>query len=91
MLRFVVLADWDHGRMMDHGGGTGWWWLVGVATLAALFAVVALIVWLVTRTAHATNVTPDDPNFGAKQILSERLARGEIDPAEYRERLSHLS
>jgi putative membrane protein len=90
MLGWVMLADWDNGRMMDHGGGTAWWWLMGVVMLAVLVAAVAITVWLVTRTAHATNVAPGDPNFGAKQILAERLARGEIDPAEYQERLSHL-
>ena len=24
-----MLADWDHGQMMDNGGANGWWWMMG--------------------------------------------------------------
>lgn len=39
--------------------------------------------------AGATAV-PSSPTAGAEQILAERLARGEIDPDEYRQRLDAL-
>ncbi len=90
MIGLAWLAEWDNGRMMDHQG-TGWWWVMGIFMLVALIAVVVLIVWLVTRTTHPSGASfPHDPNVGARQILAERLARGEIEPAEYQERLSHL-
>ena len=86
----ALLADWDDGRMMHHNDGNGWW-VMGLVMLVAVIAAVVLIVWLVTRTAHPHGAgAPGDPNLRARQILAERLARGEIDPAEYQERLTHL-
>jgi putative membrane protein len=86
----ALFADWDHGRMMNNAGN-GWWWVMGFGMLAIVIAAVVVVVWLVTRTAHPGAVAPSDPNLRARQILSERLARGEIDPAEYQERLSHIT
>lgn len=92
MIGWAVLADWDHGRMMDNSSPNGWWWLMGLAMLAFVIGAAVLAVWLVTRTAHpAGGAAPADPNLRARQILGERLARGEIDPTEYQERLSHLT
>jgi putative membrane protein len=90
---WALLADWDDGRMMDHGNGAGWWWLMGVIMLAVVIAIGVLIAWLVTRTVQhpAGGAPPSDASYGARKILAERLARGEIDPAEYQERLSHLT
>jgi putative membrane protein len=87
----TVLGEWDHGRMMHDGSGSGWWWLMGLVVVLIVVAVV-LVVWLVTRPSHAAGSGPSaDPNAGARRILAERLARGEIDPDEYQERLSHLT
>jgi putative membrane protein len=84
-----LLADWDHGRMMNHGG-TGWW-PMALLMLLAVIATVVLVVWLVTRTGSGSSHVPvRDPNSRAREILAERLARGEIEPPEYQERLSHL-
>ena len=92
MIGWATLADWDHGRMMDNGGANGWWWMMGLAMLAIAIVAVVLVVWLITRAAHPTaGAAPADPNLSARQILGERLARGEIDPTEYQERLSHLT
>ena len=91
MIGWALLADWDNGRMMDHGDGAGLWWLWGLVMLVLLVATVALVVWLVTRAGHGGGqISPGDPNSRAREILGERLARGEIDPGEYQERLSHL-
>jgi putative membrane protein len=89
MTSLVLLADWDDGRMMDNGNGTGWWVMALFVVVMAVAAIV-LIVWFATRTAHPQGSPPGDPNLRARQILAERLARGEIDPAEYQERLAHL-
>ncbi len=91
MIGWALLADWDDGRMMGHGGGNGWWWVMFLGMLVIAVAVV-IVVWLATRSATPTGVAaPGDPNTGARKILGERLARGEIDPAEYQDRLSHLT
>jgi putative membrane protein len=71
----------------DGGWGMGWgwfglmhvlWWVLLVAGAVVLFRVV---------------LGPDRPSRrhdSALQILRERYARGEIDQAEYAERLKHL-
>jgi putative membrane protein len=90
MTGWMLLADWDNDRMMNHTGA-GWWWLMGLLMLVMLIATVVLVVWLVTRAGNtAGHVPPSDPTARAREILAERLARGEIDPGEYQERLSHL-
>lgn len=70
-------------------------WVVLIA--AILFA----IVWTVraTSTTQGTSTVPPTPAApgsgsvpgGAEQILAERLARGDIDPEEYRSRLDALT
>ena len=69
----------------DHMTGWGWammalFWTLGVALLAGL-------VWAATRRA-------DGPGSGAqptaRDLLDERLARGEIDADEYRRRRDAL-
>ena len=76
--------------MMFWNGG-GWaWWQAGLMWMV-MIAFWALLVWAIY--ALITNVTrrPGQPGPGgqpqpgdARRILDERLARGEIDPDEYR-------
>ena len=76
--------------MMFWGGG-GWaWWQAGLMWIV-MIAFWALLIWAIY--ALITNVTrrPGQPGSGgqpqpgdARRILDERLARGEIDPDEYR-------
>jgi putative membrane protein len=65
-----------------HGMGV-WGWAM---MLAFWLAVVILIVWVVR-----SSVSPRAPeDRGAFRILDERLAKGEIDADEYRERRAVL-
>ena len=71
------------------GGGVAWWgWLVMSLGMVAFWGLVIWGVWaLVTGlAARPTGTGPEDARRrgGAKQILDERLARGEIDADEYR-------
>jgi putative membrane protein len=80
-----VLADgYDH--MMD-GGGAGWW-VWGVLMMVVMLGIVALVVWLIVRSSHGS--APGGEPSSAREILSERFARGEIDADEYHDRLSKL-
>ena len=85
-----------------HGGyHDGWAWVVpGVMMLLLGLLLVALLV-LVWRTLSRGGPSGPPqwgsgptrsagPTAGAEQILSERLARGEIDVEEYRLRLAAL-
>ncbi len=91
---WTVIAQMDPDDMMRwnrHGTGTHWWWLVGILLLFALVALaVVLIVRLGTHRGGTTATPPAPPRSAAEDLLAERLARGEIDPAEYRERLTAL-
>jgi putative membrane protein len=79
---------WD-----DHGGGWGWGsYLLMTITMLAIFGLVGWGLFLAFGNARRS-VTPTGqagPTPTAEAILAERLARGEIDPKEYRERLDAL-
>lgn len=73
------------------GGGVHWWeWLLGFIGMVAFWALIIYAGWyLITGLSRSGNVSA--PQAGppavpppAKQILDERLARGEIDAEEYR-------
>jgi len=75
-------------------GGPG---LLGLFLFLALTAiVVAAVIWAITRhkgTEHQLAATPLAPSAAdsARQIARERLARGEIDPEQYRAIIEALS
>jgi putative membrane protein len=75
-------------QMMDHDWGghadSTWGWIVMTVLMVLLVAVVAVVALrLTTRTA----VPPSGgPNRSAEDLLADRLARGEIDVEEYRQR-----
>jgi len=78
---------YDH---MDSRNGGGW--IVMVIIMVLLIALAAVAVWFFvtnarpqTRGAHLQSARPS-----ATDVIDERLARGEIDPAEYRERMAAL-
>jgi len=72
--------------------GTGWsWWqasLMGVGMIAFWAFVIWAVYGLVTSsTSRDAGERADDP----RRILDARLARGEIDAAEYRQRLNAMT
>ena len=81
-----VLAAWDRGDMMDNGSGH-WVWMVVIVLIVVVF--LATLVWLVARRPPETGGGVP-PTHSARQILAERLARGEITTDEYQERLRAL-
>ena len=91
---------WDHmNDVMDgrHMGGASWWPLWWVLLVLVVVAVVALVVLSTRpRTTHPAGSPPPPTGHGpqagdpAEALLRERYARGEIDQAEYDERLARL-
>lgn len=81
---------WDNGHM-DNG-----WGVAMILVMLGVWALIALaIVWFVhtTRTPAMPPAASDGGSVtrGAEQILAERLARGDITPEEYRDRLKALT
>jgi putative membrane protein len=79
--------------MMNGYAMSGWGWLLmtlGMLGFWALVAVLALA--LLGRPGQSDQQRQPDqqPRPGAEEILAERLAHGEIDPDEYRQRLQTL-
>ncbi|HEX6236879.1 MAG TPA: SHOCT domain-containing protein [Acidimicrobiales bacterium] len=72
---------WDH----MSGTGGGWMWLWGTLMMLTWVAVIAAAVWFVGR-----SLTSGRSSSGAREILDERYARGELTTEEYRERLDQL-
>lgn len=61
-------------------GAMGWWMVFWLVASVALIAVLVALVFRSDRSERGG----DDAR--ARQLLDERLARGEIDAQEYRER-----
>jgi putative membrane protein len=73
--------------MMDGYDMNGWGWLGMTLMVLVTVAIVGLVVWAVARRPSETQGR--EPS--AREQLDARLARGEIDTQEYRERLDALS
>lgn len=84
--------------MMGGGIGMGWWWAIGLLVAIAL-------IWVIIRGVRTTGENsgqnsgqePRDTDIGAAEnpggarvILTERYARGELSAQEYQERLRIL-
>ena len=77
--------------MRNYGdGGIGWGgWIIMVAMMVVFWGAIA---WVVVTLIRQSDSRSQSGPTGAepRQILDERFARGEIDEAEYRERLNVL-
>jgi putative membrane protein len=96
----VSTMDWDEAGHMDEGWGIammlimlGFW---AMLTVAIGFAIVWILrstrsTWASPPATGPTPATGRPAASSAEQILAERLARGEIDPEEYRARMEALN
>lgn len=83
-------GGWNNGM-----GGGNWWWMAII-----MIAVVGGLIWLaVTLLRRATPTTHLQTPAAAQtpptiqtpqEVLAERLARGELEPDDYRQRLDAL-
>ena len=86
---------------MNYGGwnndwGGGFWWIL---MMTMMFAFWGGLIWVVVRFVRRQNQTPQAAapastnaviRQTAQEILAGRLARGEIESDEYRQRLQAL-
>jgi putative membrane protein len=79
----------------DGMGGGNWWWMT-----ITMFAILGGLVWVGVTLVRNGNHAPHPQTPGAptpptratpQELLAERLARGEIEPDDYRERLAALN
>ena len=87
------MCGWNgNGWMFNGGYGAGWGWILTAAAFTVLFAAVIIAIVLTVRyltgSHHGTHGAPQ--TRAAEDILGERLARGEIEDAEYRQRMTAL-
>jgi putative membrane protein len=80
----VRYGNYNH---MDNG-----WGVVMVLGMVGIWVLVAAVIFLLIRESRGSVRSPESPSAGrptssAEQILAERLARGDIDAEEYRQRL----
>jgi len=68
--------------------GWSWWWMVPM--MFVMVAVVCAVVLLVVASTRSSDTPPKSQGLTPEDILNERFARGEIDAAEYRERMDTL-
>ncbi len=76
-------GDWNDGM----GGGSGWWILMAITMVVFWGGIIWFAVTLIRRPNQTSkNVTSKT----AQEILDKRLARGEIELDDYRQRLEAL-
>jgi len=87
--------------MMDYGydGGGAWMWIFGGLMMVGVLVLIGLAVWAVFAATNRGNRGPtaagaspaeDGGRTRTRQVLDERYARGEMNSAEYTERLHTL-
>ena len=76
---------WGDGWMM------GWAWVLGgIVVTGLVIGAVALAVMLARPRSGGPHGGSEPSSVGARRILDDRYARGEIDTAEYEERTRAL-
>lgn len=98
-MAYVAQLLADRGSDFGHmGWGDGGWWMMLFWGPVMLIGLIVLVVWLVRSTPGAGPGAGGgpadgggDPLDGARKILAERYARGELDSEEYQERVLRLS
>jgi putative membrane protein len=79
--------------MMNGYAMSGWGWLLMTLGMLGFWALVAVVALALLRRPGQPDQQrqPDQqPPPGAQELLAQRLARGELDPDEYRQRLQTL-
>jgi putative membrane protein len=85
-----------NGNWNDGMGNGNWWWIPMMIMMVAFWGG---LIWIgvtllkrnhATAQVHAPAAAPTPAKATAQEILAERLARGEIEPEDYRQRLDAL-
>lgn len=86
--------DPEVAAMMWSSGGWHWWaWVPMMLIMLGFWGVVVWVIVSLVRGTRSPNAVAGgnrSPTESAERILAERYARGDIDAAEYRQRLDEL-
>jgi len=86
-----VLAEiMTRGEWREHHGHRWGWILIALLLIALLALLIVLIVRNWSGTSASRSGPAISPRSSAEDLLAERLARGEIDVDEYRQRRDAL-
>lgn len=82
---------WGHGYdgMMD-GFGYGGMWVLWLLILVGIGVLIFVVVRLASQSRDSGKTPPSATTSSARAILEERYARGEIDTADFTERVEKL-
>lgn len=94
-----MIGPFGYGHMVDRIPPFGGLGILGLLLFGLLVAaVLAIVFWALTRQAGAKRLTPSAPAppaptaaDTAREIARQRLARGEIDPEQFRAIIEALS
>lgn len=85
-----------NGNWNDGMGNGNWWWMPMMIMMVAFWGGLIWIGVTLLKRNHTTSqlnapvAAPTPAKASAQEILAERLARGEIEPEDYRQRLDAL-
>jgi putative membrane protein len=90
-----------NGNWNDGMGNGSWWWIPMMIMMVAFWVGLIWIGVTLLKRNHTPQLTAAAPSVAApsaaapprptaQEILAERLARGEIEPDDYRQRLEAL-
>jgi putative membrane protein len=94
-----ISIGWEACRaeMFEHGmmgpwtmAGLGGWSMMGIIWLVIIGLIVWLVISVVRSNSHSATSSYARGDIEALEILKTRYARGEIDKAEYEEKLKGL-
>jgi len=72
-------------------GGMGWGWLFLALLVVGVVLLVVLLVMMLVRGSSGGREEPRPTGRSrARELLDERYARGEIDTADYQDRLQQM-
>lgn len=87
IIELVAVANTEAGGWNGASDGE-WWWVARLLFPLIWIGVIAFLIWVFRRSGQRHEPSGMER---ARNVLAERYASGEIDTAEYEDRLSHLN
>jgi len=77
--------------MMSGTASMGWSWVFGLLAIAGIVLIISVVVRTLSNRAETASAKPLSPEpSGARLILDERFARGDLNAEQYRDHVRIL-